>query len=36
MRGLAVIVIAFAVFAYDVSYNDAQGLNWLVSTLGLR
>jgi hypothetical protein len=36
MRGLFVIVIAFAIFAYDMSYNDGQGLYWLASTLGLR
>jgi hypothetical protein len=36
MRGLAVIVFAFAAFAYDMSYNDGQGVYWLASMLGLR
>jgi hypothetical protein len=36
MRGLSVIVIAFAAFAYDISYNGGQGMYWLASTLGLR
>jgi len=36
MRGLIVIVGAFAVFAYDMSYNGGQGLDWFVSILGLR
>jgi hypothetical protein len=36
MRGLAVIVFAFAAFAYDMSYNGGQGMSWLASTVGLR
>lgn len=36
MRGLSFIVIAFAIFAYDMSYNGGQGMYWLASTLGLR
>ena len=36
MKGLVTIVGAFAIFAYDMSYNGGQGLYWLASTLGLR
>jgi hypothetical protein len=36
MKGLTVIVIAFAMFAYDVSYNNGETVGWIASSLGLR
>lgn len=35
MKVLTVIVIMFGVFAYDLSFNDAQIMSWLGSVLGL-
>jgi hypothetical protein len=35
MKGLAVIVGAFAVVAYDLSYNDGQIMSWLMSLIGV-
>jgi hypothetical protein len=34
MKVLTVIVIGFGVFAYDLSFNDAQIIHWLGSVLG--
>jgi hypothetical protein len=36
MKALTVIVLAFAVLAYDASYNDGQWMFWIATTLGLR
>ncbi len=36
MRGLLAIVILFAAFAYDMSYNGGQGMDWLLTAIGLR
>jgi hypothetical protein len=36
MRGLVAIVVIFAAFAYDMSYNGGQGVAWLLTTLGLQ
>jgi hypothetical protein len=36
MKALTVIVVSFAVFAYDLSYNDGQLVRALASFLGLN
>jgi hypothetical protein len=36
MRGLLAIVILFAAFAYDMSYNGGAGIDWVLTTLGVR
>jgi hypothetical protein len=36
MKLLTVIVLIFAVLAYDVSYNDGQLMLWVALSLGLR
>ncbi len=35
MKALTIIVIGFAVFAYDLSFNDGQIVRWVGSLLGL-
>jgi len=35
MKVLTIIVIAFAVFAYDIAFNNAEIVHWLGSCLGL-
>jgi hypothetical protein len=34
MKGLTVIVVLFACFACDISYNNGETIHWLVSLLG--
>jgi hypothetical protein len=36
MKGLGIIVFAFAAFAYDISYNNGEWLYWIASALGLN
>jgi hypothetical protein len=36
MKALTVIVVSFAVFAYDLSYNDGQIVRGVASLLGLN
>ena len=36
MRGLLAIVILFAAFAYDMSYNGGQGVAWILTTFGVQ
>lgn len=35
MKALTVIVIGFAIFAYDLSFNDGQIVRWVGSFIGL-
>jgi hypothetical protein len=35
MKALTAICIGFAIFAYDLSFNDGQIVRWLGSFLGL-
>jgi hypothetical protein len=36
MKGLTIIVLAFAIFACDISYNDGEMVRWIAMSLGLR
>lgn len=36
MKGLLAIVIVFAAFAYDMSYNGGEGVDWICTSSGLR
>jgi hypothetical protein len=36
MKGLTVIVLAFAIFAYDISYNNGEIVYEIALALGLR
>ncbi len=35
MKALTVICVGFAIFAYDLSFNDGQIVRWVGAFLGL-